>query len=653
MNDPKDPEPSLGTVKAPHLVVVPSIEAHAMDDRPQVVDKHAIKSASDPAMPTPQTPRRPLPKHMTQQCMDTMVSHSRDDGLPAGYIVRSDGIYKLVGTEDEQEEVWLCSQLRVVARYRNAVNTGWGRLVEVMDADGKTHQLSIDDQRIASSSGKVLAALADRGLRYDSAKAVIELLRNWEPSDRMTSVNHLGWSDVDCSSFVLGNGRVIGDADVLPNQASLAATSSEIKELGTKVEWRDNVGVPCIGNPLLITAVSLAFSGPLLAMLGMDNGGGLHFRGSSSCGKSTTVRAATSVWGSPNFVQSWRATSSGLESVAAASNGTVLALDELAEVSAKDCFEAVYMLANGTGKTRADSLGNARPPLKWKVAMISAGEISIAEKLAEGGLEAKAGQEMRLLDIVVEGRRFGAFDDLHGAADGSVFADSLKSATTAAYGTAGPAFVEALLRNCEITIAWAKRAMEFYGRRMVEDHGCAGDGQIQRAVTRFALIAVAGELATQFGLTGWARGDAIKAASEVFGDWLHQRRAPQSMAAEISIARTRAFLEAHASEFVDASAPDYVKVKNPDFGWRYGGIFYFTRETWHEIHPGKEAEIAAELHEGAGMLIRGEGRNLMQKLLGRIHPTRPRVYAVTASVLDDPELAVAASSKAKARDEAA
>ena len=96
-----------------------------------------------------------------------------------------------------------------------------------------------------------------------------------------------------------------------------------------------------------------------------------------------------------------------------------------------------------------------------------------------------------------------------------------------------------------------------------------------------------------------------------------------------------------------------MKVKNPDFGWRYGGIFYFTRETWHEIHPGKEAEIAAELHEGAGMLIRGEGRNLMQKLLGRIHPTRPRVYAVTASVLDDPELAVAASSKAKARDEAA
>lgn len=285
--------------------------------------------------------------------------------------------------------------------------------------------------------------------------------------------------------------------------------------------------------------------------------------------------------------------------------------------------------------------------------MISAGEISIAEKLAEGGLEVKAGQEMRLLDIVVEGRRFGAFDDLHGAADGSVFADSLKSATTAAYGTAGPAFVEALLRNCEITIAWAKRAMDFYGRKMIDRYDCAGNGQIQRAVTRFALIAVAGELATHFGLTGWSRGDAANAATEVFGDWLDQRRAPQSTAASMLIARTRAFLEAHASEFVDASAPGYVKVKNPDFGWRDGGIFYFTRETWHEIHPGKEAEIAADLHESAGMLIRGEGRNLMKKLPYPIHSTRPRVYAVTASVLDDPELAAAASSKAKTQDEAA
>jgi hypothetical protein len=157
------------------------------------------------------------PKKVTQQRLDTMVSHTRDDGLPAGYIVRRDGIFKLMGTEDEQEEVWLCSQLRVVARYRNLVNTRWGRLVEVTDADGKTHQLSIDDQRIASSSGKVLAALVDRGLRYDSAKAVIELLRNWDPSRRMTSVDQLGWSDADCISFVLGNGRVIGDAEVLPN----------------------------------------------------------------------------------------------------------------------------------------------------------------------------------------------------------------------------------------------------------------------------------------------------------------------------------------------------------------------------------------------------------------------------------------------------
>jgi putative DNA primase/helicase len=46
-----------------------------------------------------------------------------------------------------------------------------------------------------------------------------------------------------------------------------------------------------------------------------------------------------------------------------------------------------------------------------------------------------------------------------------------------------------------------------------------GEGQDKRAAARFALVALAGELATEYGITGWEEGTAIKAAAEGFKAW--------------------------------------------------------------------------------------------------------------------------------------
>jgi hypothetical protein len=42
------------------------------------------------------------------------------------------------------------------------------------------------------------------------------------------------------------------------------------------------------------------------------------------------------------------------------------------------------------------------------------------------------------------------------------------------------------------------------------------DGQVKRAVSKFALVAMAGELAIEYGIVPWPKGDAIKAAAEMF-----------------------------------------------------------------------------------------------------------------------------------------
>ena len=46
---------------------------------------------------------------------------------------------------------------------------------------------------------------------------------------------------------------------------------------------------------------------------------------------------------------------------------------------------------------------------------------------------------------------------------------------------------------------------------------------MHRVCERFALIAAGGELATQYGVTGWPPGEAGQAATRCFQAWLEQR----------------------------------------------------------------------------------------------------------------------------------
>ena len=146
--------------------------------------------------------------------------------------------------------------------------------------------------------------------------------------------------------------RVGADNIVYQHEDALTA-AAEMKAAGSLEGWQEAVAAPCVGgNPLLVLGASLAFAGPLLEPLSQD-GGGVHLRGASNRGKSTVQRVAVSVWGSPKFLHSWRGTDNGHEGLAATCNGSILALDEIAEISGRDAGKTAYMLANGVGKARA------------------------------------------------------------------------------------------------------------------------------------------------------------------------------------------------------------------------------------------------------------------------------------------------------------
>lgn len=557
--------------------------------------------------------------------------------LPSGYQMRKDGVFReMEGKEGKTTWTFLCSTLRVIAMVRDARGSGWGRLVEVINPDGVALRRVIPAKLFAAEGAELRTILLDMGLTLASTRAskdaLTDLLQRWKPPARLTTVDRLGWTDESCSSFVCGDGRVLGAETVMFVGDDTPALAAEMKPAGTLEDWVDGVARFCIRNPLMSFAVSLGFAGPLLEPLGMD-GGGAHLRGASSRGKSTLQRVAVSVWGSPRLFSTWRATTNGLEGVAVVSNSSLLALDEIGEVSGRDVGNAVYMLANGSGKTRANRNGVTRPSARWKVMVLSSGEVSLANKMAEAESRPAAGQEVRLLDIVADDREHGAFDFLHGLPDGAAFADHLRHSTSAHYGVAGPAFVTRFLEKRDEATTTAKNAIRAFRDEAVRRWGITAEGQVERVLTRLGLVAFAGELATSFGLTGWQKGEARDAAFSVFDIWLQGRDHLGPTEAHDAIARVREFIVRHGDTRFEPRnhTPDRRPIINRA-GWKDDDTFAIAPDVWkNEVHKGSDPVCAARHLEAAGFLVRGDGRNLTQRLTSV--KGKPRVYVVRMSIL--------------------
>jgi putative DNA primase/helicase len=558
------------------------------------------------------------------------------DGIPRGFQLRQDGVYRLIEAEESRRWVWLCSRLRVLALPRGGDGRNWGRLIEVTDPDGRAHRWAMPMALLAGDGGEMRAVLLGLGLRLTtdrgSRAALSALVQNWTPTARARTVDRLGWADETWAAFVLANGRVIGDDNIVFQSETAPDAVAAMTAAGTLDDWREHVAAPCLNNPLLVFAMSCGFAGPLLEPLGQE-GGGVHFRGSSSCGKSTSQRGPVSIWGAPDFIRTWRATSNGLEGVAAACNGSILVLDELGQIDGREAGAVAYMLGNGAGKARANRHGGARASARWRLIYLSSGEISLADKMAEAGKLPKAGQEVRLLDIAADTRKHGVFDDLHGAENGAAFADKLTAAAARFYGTAGPAFVEALLQDLDAARAEVRVSMGAFEAEAQEKLQLGSDGQVARALKRFALVAVAGELASALGITGWPSGEAHKAALVALEIWLNGRGGVGDHESKEAIRRTRAFLTAHESRFepLDFDDESHKLVIHNRAGWKNSGFFYISTDAWKEIHAGADATRAAKALEKDGLLERGDGKNIATRIT--TSKGRPRAYAVRVMIL--------------------
>jgi uncharacterized protein (DUF927 family) len=160
---------------------------------------------------------------------------------------------------------------------------------------------------------------------------------------------------------------------------------------------------------------------------------------------------------------------------------------------------------------------------------------------------------------------------------------------------------------------------------------------------RFALVAVAGEMAVHYGLTGWQRGDSERAAKACFASWLEGFGGIGNREERDVLAQVRAFFEAHgASRFEDVAATDDQRIVNRAGFYRTGpgGVreFLVLPEAFKtEVCKGRDAKAAEKLLVAQGWIEPGgDGRATQKPRLPGIGTTA-RVYVFTGKVWEGEE----------------
>lgn len=530
---------------------------------------------------------------------------------------------------------WVSAPFEILGACRDPDGRGWGKYLRWRDGDARAHVQHVTDAALQGDPAAVCASLVDGGLRINRAqqRPFASYLDGASVKGRVTIILRTGWHEIGGQSvFVLpvetigprGSETVILDG----------AAHGPYDARGSLKDWQAGIGKLASGHALPILAISAALAGPLLYLAGQE-GGGVHFQGPSSRGKTTLLQAAASVWGrgnSPGYVRAWRATANGLEGAAASATDTVLILDEFSQVDGREAGAVLYCLGNGAGKVRAARDGAMREPKTWRVMVLSTGETTVASKLAEDRAgKARAGQLVRMLDVPAD-RGFGVFDHAGPDDDAGKLAKTFKQAANSAYGAAGPEFVRRLITE-QVTGDDVRSLVADF----VSAHVPAGaDGQVDRAAQRLGLIAAAGELAILLGVAPWREGEATAAATWALAQWISQRGGTEPAEARQAVEQVRRFIEANGDyRFEPLDNPEARNVPNRA-GWRKGDgaerEWLIPPETWKgEICAGLDPKFVAKTLCEAGILARaGDGFQQVRKIGG----TSKRVFVIGAAIFD-------------------
>lgn len=612
--------------------------------------------------------------------------------FPADSIVYADesGSWLRVAYKETYEMVRIGSRLEVYAKTSDIEGKNNGRMLRIWSPRGVVHEFPMPMELMETRNGEDLRKiLVNLGFEFSSRedidvrKMLVFYLDQWKPKIMINCVTKLGWESSG-RYFVLPDGAIgrgaspvadltLGDVqgdsrssdnskETFVLQKTSGQTLASHGVHGTLECWNAEIGRYCQGNSRLAFGVSVALAATMLTPARLE-GGGFHFRGRSSNGKTTTLAVAGSVCGGSQdsrqaYVKTWRSTDNALEGIAAQHNDFLLCLDEIGMVKAAAAGHAAYMLANGQGKSRAASSGEAKENATWNLFFLSSGEISLADKIAEDGKDkhAMAGQEIRLIDIpAAPANGFGVFEELHSFGTGAELSLHLcAKARQEQYGTLVRAWLEYVVGTGEGPTGLAKILRSKAEELAASWVPASATGQVFRVALKFAFCAEVGEAALKAGLLPWAEGQARWAAKQCFTDWLGSRGTLGNLEDGNGIRKVQDFLLrnkksrflewiTHGIKGGEELFDEGQKVFNHAGYWKKekgGNFFYIFPDVFRdEICKGLDVKEVCKILKEKGMLVGGnENRDLFSAKLPNAGGSVIRCYKIAFSVLEGDEM---------------
>lgn len=466
--------------------------------------------------------------------------------------IMDSGLYLIKEKRDDNGEVkqtrtFISHSAIILGEARSQNNDNWKRVIQFHDKDNALHRLLIPYEHFMGEAQEALKIIANHGLmppRQAYKKNVfINYIQDYPIEQRFRCVDRAGWHG---RCFATPN-KTYGNSD---DEELLFHTDSKspYSVSGSFEEWQE-LSRLIEPHSLAVLAFSCAFSGQLVTPLAIESGG-FHIYGASTDGKSTITKASCGVWGDPEHVsKSWKTTDNALENEAELRNDGFLNLDELRLASAKDASNVLYMLTSGQGKARSTKAGKNKDSKQFALMYTSTGEITLEEHLRRGSIELDAGLLLRFAHLSSDaGKGYGVFECVNYGSNSSDLGNRIKELAAKHYGHAGIKWLEYITSNKDAVMQQAQKLLDGF----IEQHTQAKNGQANRVLRRFALVAVAGELATLAGITGWQQGRAFEAVGQCFNTWLNSLGNGENIEETKILEHIKAFFESNGtSRFED------------------------------------------------------------------------------------------------------
>jgi putative DNA primase/helicase len=423
--------------------------------------------------------------------------------------------------KNEKVPLDFTSHIRVVANVHDLDTNRYSVELEFRDVKGNWSNVLLPRNIIRSGIG-ALDELLNRGAHLPTgpgAGAQLAKLLSVIPDRTYRITGKTGW---DGELFVLPDTTIGPDADTLIHASRKSSKPFELATQGSLDGWRDGLKDPCRASSYLTFGIGLAFAGPLLHLVGQDEGAIFYLAGDSSTGKTLTELAGQSVIerATRDSLLTHDTSNRSIEEHCAAHNDLMLVIEEIARMPGseaerrKKVRELAHKIVGGGGSRRS---AKARQDvdladLRWRVLSLWSGENSLDPEFLGGARQ--RGELVRLIEIPVPKRaKNGIFD--RGSSVKLSPTELVLQAEAAIkdnFGHPIRAFIERLAAKPESHTQQATALME----KFLQKVGAGDDPWTRRFAGKFAVVYAGARLAAEFGAAPWPKNHPLKCVVRLY-----------------------------------------------------------------------------------------------------------------------------------------